>query len=84
MFDCHCLQLGPKKTVALYLIEEKWLDLALPKEQFDDLVRVGSFSGQVEWNRFFALAASALGEVRTMSPLKKNKRRKIQMLQEIE
>ena len=45
------------------MIEEKWLDLALPKEQFDDLVRVGSFSGQVEWNRFFALAASALGEV---------------------
>ena len=56
-------QLGPKKTVALSAIEEKWLDLALPKEQFDDLVRVGSFSGQVEWNRFFALAASALGDV---------------------
>lgn len=55
-------QLGPKKTVALTVIEEKWLDLALPKEQFDDLVRVGSFSGQVEWNRFFSLAASALGE----------------------
>lgn len=55
-------QLGPKKTVALSLIEEKWLDLALPKEQFDDLVRVGSFSGQIEWNRFFALAASALGD----------------------
>ncbi|KAK7099159.1 ropporin-1-like protein [Littorina saxatilis] len=55
-------QLGPKKTVGLNLIEEKWLDLALPKEQFDDLVRVGSFSGQVEWNRFFALAASALGD----------------------
>ena len=56
-------QLGPKKTVSLSMIEEKWLDLALPKEQFDDLVRVGSFSGQVEWNRFFALAASALGDV---------------------
>jgi len=55
-------QLGPKKTVALGMIEEKWLDLALPKEQFDDLVRVGSFSGQVEWNRFFSLSASALGD----------------------
>jgi len=55
-------QLGPKKTVGLSMIEEKWLDLALPKEQFDDLTRVGSFSGQVEWNRFFALAASALGD----------------------
>lgn len=55
-------QLGPKKTVSLSQIEDKWLDLALPKEQLDDLVRVGSFSGQVEWNRFFALAASALGD----------------------
>ena len=60
-------QLGPKKTVALNAIEEKWLDLALPKEQFDDLVRVGSFSGQVEWNRFFALAASALGDVSVLA-----------------
>lgn len=45
------------------MVEEKWLDLALPKEQFDDLVRIGSFGGDVEWNKFFALCASALGEV---------------------
>ncbi|XP_071099264.1 ropporin-1-like protein [Haliotis cracherodii] len=55
-------QLGPKKIVPLNVIEEKWLDLALPKEQFDDFVRIGSFGGDVEWNKFFALAASALGE----------------------
>ena len=48
-------------------IEAKWLDLALPKEQFDDLVRIGNFIGDVEWNKFFALAASALGSVRTTS-----------------
>lgn len=58
-------QLGPKKTVPLSLIEEKWVDLALPKEQFDDLVRIGSFGGDVEWNKFFALAASAVGETIT-------------------
>ncbi|KAJ8298710.1 hypothetical protein KUTeg_022770 [Tegillarca granosa] len=34
-----------RKTVPLSLIEEKWVDLALPKEQFDDLVRIGSFGG---------------------------------------
>lgn len=45
------------------MVEEKWTDLALPKEQFDDLVRIGSFGGDVEWNKFFALCASALGEV---------------------
>ena len=37
--------------------------MALPKEQFDDLVRIGSFGGDVEWNKFFGLACSALGEV---------------------
>lgn len=46
-------------------IEEKWMDLALPKEQFDDLMRVGGFSGQIEWNRFLALAASLLSDVST-------------------
>lgn len=46
------------------MIEEKWTDLALPKEQFDDLVRIGSFGGDVEWNKFFALACSAVAEVK--------------------
>jgi len=55
-------QLGPKKTAPLSTIEEKWCDLALPKEQFDDLVRIGSFGGDVEWNKFFALACSAVAE----------------------
>ncbi|XP_041365993.1 ropporin-1-like protein [Gigantopelta aegis] len=54
-------QLGPKKVVPVNKIEVKWLDLALPKEQFDDLIRIGNFCGDVEWNKFFALAASALG-----------------------
>ena len=56
-------QLGPRKTVPLSIIEEKWADLSLPKEQFDELVRVGTFSGEVEWLKFFALGCSALGEV---------------------
>ena len=51
------------------MVEEKWLDLALPKEQFDDLVRIGSFGGDVEWNKFFALCASALGEVNLSKPI---------------
>lgn len=55
-------QLGPKKVVPLSMIEEKWKDLALPKEQFDELVRIGSFGGDTEWLKFFALAASNLGE----------------------
>ncbi len=60
------LQMGPKKVVPVELIQEKWSDVALPKEQFDDFVRIGNFGGDVEWNKFFALAASALGEVCTL------------------
>ena len=57
-------QLGPKKVVPLSVIEEKWKDLALPKEQLDELARVGSFGGDVEWLKFFSLGCSALGEVK--------------------
>ena len=62
-FPFHSPQLGPKKIVQFSLVEEKWKDLSLPKEQFDELVRVGKFSGNVEWIKFFALACSTLGEV---------------------
>lgn len=55
-------QLGPRKVVSLQVVEEKWKDLALPKEQFDELVRIGSFAGEVEWLKFFALTCSTLGE----------------------
>ena len=57
------MQLGPKKVIPLSLIEEKWKDIALPKEQFDELVRIGNFNGDVEWLKFFSLGCSALGEV---------------------
>jgi len=55
-------QLGPKKVIPLSLIEEKWSDLSLPKEQFDELVQVGGYGGDIEWLKFFSLAASGLGE----------------------
>jgi len=45
------------------LIEEKWRALALPQEKFDDLVRIGSFSGDTEWLKLFSLAASTLNDV---------------------
>nr|KAG5695697.1 hypothetical protein BaRGS_022374 [Batillaria attramentaria] len=46
-------QLGQKKEIKLSDIEQKWKDLSLPKAQFDDLVRVGNFSGKVDWIKFF-------------------------------
>ena len=57
------IQLGPKKVVSLSLIEEKWRSLALPMEQFQELVRIGNFGGDIEWLKFFALGCSTLGDV---------------------
>lgn len=46
--------------MSLDLVEKKWCDLHLPIERFHELVRLGSFAGDVEWIRFAALAAGSL------------------------
>jgi len=53
-------QLGPKRVVNLTLVEDRWNDLSLPKEVFDDIVRIGDLTGDVKWVYFLALAASSL------------------------
>ena len=52
----------------LSLIEEKWKDLALPREKFDDLVSLGSFNGETDWLKFLSLAASSLSDVSLIQP----------------
>jgi len=49
--------------VPVTVIEEKWHDLALPKELFDELLHIGNLTGDIEWLKFFALACSSLAEV---------------------
>jgi len=49
--------------VSVKAIEEKWHDLALPKELFDELLRIGNLTGDIEWLKFFAIACSSLVEV---------------------
>jgi len=44
-------------------VEEKWHDLALPKELFDEILRIGNLTGEIEWLKFFAIACSSLVEV---------------------
>jgi hypothetical protein len=56
-------QLGPKRNVDVSLIEEKWKDVMLPKEQFDELLRIGNLTGVIEWYKFLAVGCSALAEV---------------------
>jgi len=58
-------QLGPRKTIPVAFAEEKWKDLALPKERFDELVSLGNFTGEFKWLDLFALCCSALGETLT-------------------
>jgi len=55
-------QLGSRRTVTVDMIEEKWHDVALPKELFDELLRIGNFNAEVDWLKFFALGCSSLAQ----------------------
>lgn len=60
-------QLGPKKTVPIETILEHWQVLHLPKETFDEISRIGNFTGDVYWLNFFAIAISHINENLTES-----------------
>ncbi|CAH8551948.1 unnamed protein product [Heterobilharzia americana] len=53
-------QLASMKTVPLSIVEEKWKDLSLPIERFQEICRIGNFVNFCEWRWFLALAASDL------------------------
>ncbi|CAH8587830.1 Ropporin-1-like protein [Schistosoma haematobium] len=53
-------QLASLKIVSLSVIEEKWKDLSLPVERFQEICRIGNFANTCEWRWFLALAASDL------------------------
>ncbi|TNN17637.1 Ropporin-1-like protein isoform 1 [Schistosoma japonicum] len=53
-------QLASMKIVPLPVIEEKWRDLSLPVERFQEICRIGNFVNACEWRWFLALAASEL------------------------
>jgi len=55
-------QLGSNDILTSDEILEKWLQLALPKEQFDELLRLGGFKDKVKWLHFVSMAASAITE----------------------
>lgn len=53
-------QLGPRILCPLETIATKWDNLALPRNQFDRIVEIGKFEGNIFWIKFFALACSSL------------------------
>lgn len=55
-------QLSPKGTVSLNEIRSKFDDLNIPREQFDDVVQIGSFNNNVQWNQFLAIALSKISK----------------------
>jgi hypothetical protein len=55
-------QLGPRILVPVATIANKWSNLALPRDQFDRIVEIGKFEGNIYWIKFFAIASSSLSE----------------------
>ncbi|CAF0736319.1 unnamed protein product [Rotaria sp. Silwood1] len=55
-------QLSPKGTLPLQEIQNKFDDLKIPREQFDDIVQIGSFNVDAQWDHFLAIAVSKLAK----------------------
>ncbi len=56
-------QLSPKGELTLSEIQEKFDHLNIPREQFDDIVQIGTFNFDVHWENFLAVAVSKISKV---------------------
>ncbi len=56
-------QLSPKGTLSLNEIQTKFDHLNIPREQFDDIVQIGTFNNNVQWENFLSIAVSKLSKV---------------------
>ncbi|XP_018557521.1 ropporin-1-like protein isoform X2 [Lates calcarifer] len=54
-------QLSLRQTCSQEELQKKWKGLCLPVDQLETLLSLGSFSSEIDWMEFFALACSALG-----------------------
>jgi len=55
-------QLSPKGKLPLREIQDKFDNLNIPREQYDDIVQIGTFNGDVQWDHFLAIAVSKLAK----------------------
>ena len=46
-------------------IREKFDDLNIPREQFDDIVQIGAFNNNAPWEHVLAIAVSKISRVRS-------------------
>jgi len=54
-------QMKGKQRVTLNDISKKWNDLGLPQDVLNEITTVGGFAQELEFMKFFAVAASHLG-----------------------
>nr|CAB3265669.1 ropporin-1-like protein [Phallusia mammillata] len=61
LLDVMHQQLKEKTVVTLGLLQKKWAELGLPKQQLSEICQAGSFPDEVEFIKFFAVSCSHLG-----------------------
>ncbi|CAF1218790.1 unnamed protein product [Adineta ricciae] len=63
-------QFSSKGTVPLNEIQNKYQDLNIPQEQFDDIVQIGGFNGDVQWEHFLTVAMTKISKSLTDTLIK--------------
>lgn len=60
-------QMYPRESCSRQELQEKWIELQLPMEQFETLMSLGNFGPDINWMPFLAHACTALGGVRNIT-----------------
>ncbi|CAF3541151.1 unnamed protein product [Rotaria socialis] len=63
-------QLSPKGTLPLVDIRKKFDDVNIPREQYDEIVQIGSFNVDAQWDHFLAIAVSKVAKNMTDTLIK--------------
>ena len=50
-------------------IREKFDDVNIPREQFDDIVQIGAFNNNAPWEHVLSIAVSKISRVNSPPPL---------------
>jgi len=53
-------QLCGKETVAMQELKSMWVQLSLPSDRLDEILRLGNFVADVKWLNFLALSCTSL------------------------
>lgn len=51
---------GANKTVSQSVLSEKWRDAGITQSKLDELIAIGGFEGDIEWEKMLTVACTAL------------------------